>query len=196
MKINTHFRNTILFVFITFTFNNCKVDNQENEIFNLDYEKFHGKYRITKSIANEPVDMNFDGKSSDNLLTEIIDLRNSELQLRIYKGGYMFLQSWEEPSFPKTYDVFPYTFDPENIPRNYMSQGETHTFEFTSDYKKITVIRNKNSGSTEYKWTLPESVTIVGDESIEIITNRKMYTSDGIKIIKITSLYKRFQKTT
>jgi hypothetical protein len=196
MKTNTHFRNTILFCFIAFTFINCKVDNQENEIFNLDYEKFHGKYKIIKSTANELIDMNFDGKLSNNLITEIIDLKNSELQLRIYKGGYLFLQTWEEPSFPKTYDVFPTVFDPENIPRNYMSQGEIHTFEFTSDYKTIKVIRSQTSGSTDYKWTLPQSVNIVGDELIEIITNRKMYTSDGIKMIKITSLYKRYQKST
>ena len=196
MKTNTFFRNIILFCFIAFTFGNCKVDNQENEILNLDYEKFHGKYRIMKSTTNEIIDVDLNGRKSNDLLNEIPSLSDTFLELRIYKGGYLFKQFWQEPFFSKTYEYFPTVYNPENILMGYNLQGETHFFDFTSDHKKITVIRNKNSGSTDYKWTLPESVTIVGDESIEIITNRKMYTSDGIKMIKITSIYKRYQKFT
>ena len=196
MKTNTHFRNTILFVFITFTFGNCKNNNLEEEIFNNTYNKFHGRYKLTKSTASEPVDMNFDEKKSYDLLSEIPSLSNTYLQLNVYKGGNIFTQFWQEPYFKKSYDNFPVDFNPENIVMDYNLQAESHFFEFTSDLKKIKVIRNKNSGSTDYKWTLPESVNVVSDELIEIITNRKMYTSDGVKMIKITSLYKRYQKFT
>jgi hypothetical protein len=166
------------------------------EVSNNTFEKFHGRYKITKSTTSELIDVDLNGQKSDDLLSEIPSLSDTFLQLSIHSKGNTFIQFWQEPTFLKSERNFPTEYNPENILMGYNLQGEVHTFEFTSDYKKITVIRNKNSGSTDYKWTLPESVTIVGDESIEIITNRKMYTSDGIKMIKITSLYKRFQKTT
>ena len=196
MKTNTYFRNIILFCFIVFTFGSCKNNNLEEEIFNNTFEKFHGRYKITKSTTSEPIDVDLNGRKSDDLLSEIPSLSNTYLQLSVYTGGNTFTQFWQEPYFKKSYDNFPVDFNPDNTLMGYNLQGESHFFEFTSDSKNIKVIRNKNSGSTDYKWTLPESVNLVGDELIEIISNRKMYTSDGIKMIKITSLYKRYQKTT
>ena len=196
MKTNTHFRNTLTITFIILSFGSCRNNNLEDNIFNFEYDKFHGKYKIIKSTTNEAIDVDLDGAKSNDLLKEIPTLPNSILELRIYKGGYMFNQSWQEPFFSKAIESFPTNYTPENKLLGYNSQGELHTFEFTLDYKTIKVIRSKTSGSTDYKWTLPESVNVVGDELIEIITNRKMYTSDGIKMIKITSLYKRYQKST
>ncbi len=84
MKTNTFFYTTLIIGIIALYFGGCSVKNQENEIFNSTYDKFHGRYKIIKSTASEPTDMNFDGKKSDDLIKEIIDLQNSILQLNIY----------------------------------------------------------------------------------------------------------------
>ena len=52
---------------------------------NLLYERFHGKYKIISSTSSEPLDVNFDGVASTNLLQEIVALANdgSFLELRV-----------------------------------------------------------------------------------------------------------------
>jgi hypothetical protein len=144
------------------------------------YERFHGKYKAIQSTASEPVDLNFDGTVSTNLLTEL-NLENSELEIRV-STQLVFSQTWPE--------VYLTPGTPDSIV-NYARQGVSRFFEFDNTIQQLNV-KAETPLIDEVRFPMPESVLIKQGDNIEVTINKRLYTSHGWKIIKVVTLYKRY----
>lgn len=152
------------------------------------YKKYNGRYELINSTSNVPVDLNGDQQTSINLLDEIQDLHSAQLTIAIIdpntlhpSGVQLFNQLWPEQ----------YPLDEQGGGVNYAIQGVT--LKGTIDESKGTVDLEPDSQtvSTPRRFTLPETVLLRGNESIEITTQKELYTSFGWKTVVITSTYKR-----
>lgn len=158
------------------------------------YQRFHGKYKIVSSVADEALDLNFDGRSSVNLKDELIDIENSKLILRIrsLSDSYYFDEFWQEPDFgsrgaPATYDPFLYFL--------YANKGIGRTFEFAPDLKSIKLLPDYPNTDTLI-YTRPSSILIRDGDLIEITKTKRFYTFSGWKYVRVVTLYKRYTITT
>jgi hypothetical protein len=201
MKTKTLFRNTSICFIIAFSFGSCQ-NNAEDELFNITYENFHGKYKIVRCTSDKAIDINLDGLALTEMDKEIPDLANSYLMLMILKrtlpvgdGSHIFEMGWQEQIFID--GIQPEDYKPDrNNSINYANQHSVGSCTFSSDFKKINVKKYSDYDIKEYRWVLPESVTVRNDGLIEVIFTKRLYTSKGVQTVRITTLYKRFTKTT
>lgn len=203
MKTIILFRNTFFCLIFTIFFGSCRNNNLEEEVFNVTYEKFHGKYKIVRCTSDKAVDINLDGLESNEIEKEIPDLSNSYLTLLILKktlpisdGSHIFEMGWQEQIFIN--GIQPEEYKPDrNNSINYANQGSVCSCTFSSDFKKINVTKSSlYYDNKDYRWVLPESAIVRNDGLIEVIFSKRFYTSKGVQTVKITTLYKRFTKTT
>lgn len=192
----------------------CKSENvppQRTQDIAALYQQFHGQYKIIGSVTSEPVDVNMDGIASTNLLTEIEELQTGTItspysKIRISKPSsvnpepsFRFIQNWPEQYLRmgqgKVWDGIEmisfnpgYTFD-------YDMKVVIRNFSFSDDLKKLTVISD-DSEKPFFKQSLPKSISVQSDGKLVVITNRRIYTSAGVKEVIITTTYERFTMTT
>ncbi|RDC65184.1 hypothetical protein [Adhaeribacter pallidiroseus] len=184
----------LLVVLIMVTVTSCHesaVAPQED--LSLLNNKFHGKYKIVTSTSNIAVDINRDGKASTDLMQEIDYLTEAELDIRIYPKNnnsnskhFLFSQLWQQQFIsPNTTDTV----------INYALQGVVRSFEFSQNLDRILVSPDENQVDLKL-FPLPDTVTIVAKEQIEVVMQKLIYTTNGWKSLTITTLYKRYTKTT
>ena len=148
------------------------------------HERFHGKYKLVNAMASEAVDLNRDGTLSNNLLSEL-DLENSLLEIRI-STQFIFSQTWPE--------VYLSPGTPDSV-IHYANQGVSRYFEFDEALHQLN-IKPENPTIDEVRFPMPESVLIKQGDNIEVTINKRLYTSQGWKVIKVVTLYKRFTMIT
>lgn len=165
--------------------NSCKrseiAPNKDVEVL---HERFHGKYKLVNALASEPIDLNRDGTSSTNLLSEL-DLENSLLEIRI-SSQFVFSQSWPE--------VYLSPGTPDSV-IHYANQGVSRYFEFDDALHQLN-IKPENPMIDEVRYPMPEAVLIKPGDYLEVTINKRLYTSQGWKMIKVVTLYKRFTMIT
>lgn len=169
------------------------------------YQRFHGKYRIVSSMSSEPLDVNFDGIASTNLLSEIPELNNygAHLELRVKypdRSVFLFSQAWPE-QYVNTYtgpnpewnglDTLSYS---PSYSVNYAYQAGPYRFSFSEDLSQILVATNEKAN--KIRWVKPESVFIEAKDQLRLINKRRIYTREGVKEVTITTLYERFTMIT
>ena len=160
------------------------------------YQSFHGKYEIISSIASEPLDLNLDGVSTTNLLTELEDVTNSRVEIRIQES-FLFVQPWPEPFFSGiagTGENMPTAYDPR-ITVNYAMQGVGRLFEFDEKVEQILLLPD-DPFTNQTRFPRPTSIKLKPGEMVEVTINKSFYTSAGIKNVQVISLYKRFTMVT
>ncbi|WP_288428300.1 hypothetical protein [uncultured Spirosoma sp.] len=184
--------------------NNKPAVNPQEDVEAL-YQRFHGKYRVVSSTSSEPLDINFDGASSTNLLKEIVELTNYDafLELRVKypdRSVFLFTQFWPE-QYVNSYtgldqqwngfDTLSY-----NATRSvhYAQQGVPYSFSFTPDLSQILVTANDKA--SKIRWVKPESVFIEEKDRLRLRNKRRVYTRTGVKEVIITTIYERFTMTT
>ena len=192
----------------------CKSEDKSlppAENFDALHQQFHGKYKIVSSVSSEPLDVNLDGSSSTNLLKEIEVLQTGTLtdpfsQITIHgpskvdpKPSFTFMQAWPEQFVRmgggKVWDGI------EMIPFNpaysfgYDMKVHYREFRFSEDLKQLTVLPD-NSESPLFLQSVPKSVTVQQDGRLVVVANRRIYTSQGVKEVTVTTTYERFTMTT
>lgn len=186
MRINT----LLIFLSISFLFlvlSSCKKEKQADDTF----DRFNGKYEILSAKANYSVDINMDGSKSAELLNEIPNLGNTWLELRIINHANLNLldQMWPE-------QMLIYGSDINNPVIDYNLRSTPLTFDFNNDFSNILVdtlnIPEKDKGQS----IIPRSIRILDDEIIVIDFIKKIYTSEGWKLLEIESRYKRWTNIT
>jgi len=172
----------------------CKPDSlPANKDTNKLYQSFHGKYEIISSFASEPIDLNLDGVSSSDLLTELQDLAVSHLEIRISQI-FSFHQFWPEPYFPGFGETMPATYDPRIFP-GYAMQGVTRQFEFDEKVEQIILLADPPF-INQTRFPRPTSIKLILGEMIEVTISKTFYTSSGIKNVQVVSLYRRYTMVT
>lgn len=171
-------------------------------------DQFHGKYRIISAIADQEVDINMDGFTSTNLLTEIPEFRFDNhpniVELRIYgpsriiaNSSFLLSQGWPEQYIwanNKEWDGGPDLDYSESLSVSYANQGTVRSFEFSDDLKEITVQPGQNENP--FRWVAPQSVKIDNVGNLHFVNKRYLYTKGGVKQVTIRSVYQRFTKET
>lgn len=170
-------------------------------------DRFHGKYKAISSISSEALDVNLDGKASTDMLVEIPELTASYrnyLELRIYNPsknwlstGYLFTQWWPEQYIwvnNQEWQIQPIDYDPHLLV-NYAMQGAIRTFTFSPSLDKL-VLEPSDYADNSLRWKRPESVTVVGEHTIQIVNKKTLYTRMGVKEVTITTTYERFTTIT
>lgn len=178
--------------------------NPKDDIESL-YQRFHGKYKIVSSISSEPLDVNFDGVSSTNLLSEISALNDygAYLELRVKypdRSVFLFSQFWPEQ--------YVYTYTGPNLEWNgldtlsynparsvnYAEQAAPYSFSFSEDMSQVLVTANEKAN--KIRWVKPESAFIEAKNRLRLINKRRIYTRAGVKEVTITTIYERFTMIT
>lgn len=179
------------------------------------YERFHGKYKVIASTSSIAVDINADGFPSTDLLVEISDLSayyRNFLELRIMTDSkrstlrdFLFTQFWPEQEI-SVYTNETQRWEGEDIAYQpglllgYSMQGQSRTFTFSPDLKSIVVKPNDEKDTRDaHRWTLPDSVMILDstdEPQIKVINRRRLYTSEGVKEVLVTTIYERFTMVT
>lgn len=113
------------------------------------------------------MDVNLDGTPSIDILSEIPDLVNANLEIRINaKDTPLFIQFWQEQYFG--------TFD--------------------SDIKQIILNPDQAPLPDSIHFPFPKMVTIEANDRIQVILAKQLFTRTGWKKVEITTLYKRFNE--
>jgi hypothetical protein len=160
-------------------------------------EKFHGKYEVISSISEDAVDLNMDGTTSTDLLYENPEISNSGLELRILNDNeQLFEEKWpvetiviprgeifDSTSFHPTYNIY------------YALYINPSSCRFDDVYKSIQLLDEFQQNSANTLISM-ESITIEENETIKVITIRKLYTMKGWITTKIETQYKRYTTTT
>lgn len=160
-------------------------------------EKFHGKYEVISSIATDAVDLNMDGITSTDLLSENSEISKSALEIRISgTGNNLFEEKWPVETIVVPRDeVFDSTAYHPEYSVYYALYCSSGTFRFSDDYKRLQLTGAFQPDSPDTLLSL-ESITIEENETIKVITIRKLYTKNGWIRTKIESNYKRYTTTT
>jgi hypothetical protein len=181
-----------------------------NENVSALFPQFHGKYKVISSVSHEPVDVNLDGLSSTNLMTEIAELSLQQgtqyvVELRIQgpspydsSPGFLFVQWWPEQFIRtgpgKVWDGGEWLdYQPDYVVK-YDFQGSPRRFSLSTDLKQITVTPDESDNA--YRWVRPELVTVENSGRLRVVNKRRLYTRSGVKEVTITTVYERFTMTT
>ncbi|NEU66902.1 hypothetical protein [Spirosoma agri] len=195
---------TLLFSFSVFlALSGCRESMAPNEDVPTLNQRFHGKYRPVSSIAEEVVDLNFDGKPSADLLAEIRDLATTDLRIDIYgpnkhlaKRSYLFYQQWpEQYVYNSSTRKEPTAYD-SVATVNYNRQGATRQFEFDQSIKQIYVQPDETPLAYPERFPLPESATIEDGNMIRVVNRKRFYTRSGWKSMRVETVYKRYTTAT
>lgn len=181
MKITILISTFISLAFITSCSHADVEPNINKEVL---FERFHGKYKVINCTSNIPVDLNRDGISSDNLISEI-NLQNSGLELRI-SDQFCFIQNW-----PEVY--LSYGIPDSGI--NYANQGVLRLFEFDREIGQI-LFKPDPPSTDQQRFPMPKLVLIKPNDTIEVTVDKRLYTSSGWKIVEVKTLYERYTMTT
>lgn len=171
----------------------CSRDATPDETARI-YERLHGKYKAVNSISSESVDVNLDGTASINILSEIPDLADADLEVRIVsKEQFLLYQSWPEQYISG--DTEPTGYDP-SLAVNYARQGVGRSFSLDANSAALQLHPDTTPLPDPDRFTFPTAVTIEGTDRIKIIFSKRLYTSAGWKTVTITTLYERYTMTT
>ena len=195
LRCNVFFLQLLAFLLLL----SCKPDSlPANKDTKKLYQSFHGKYKIISSNASEAIDANLDGVSSTNLLTELIEIENSKIEIRIQGSTpYLFDESWPTHFFTGiggTGENMPAAYDPR-ITVNYLMQGAIRQFEFDEKLEQILLLQD-SPYTDQIRFPRPTSIKLKPGEIIELTINRTFYTTGGIKNVQVVTLYKRYTMVT
>jgi len=171
--------------------------NASNENFESLKEKFNGKYEIISSISKDAVDLNMDGIASTNLISENSEIFNAGLELKILNDSkLLFEDKWPVETILNTEDgIFDSTCYHPTYIISYSLYINPISCQFEDNYSSIKLLENIQQNSTN-KLISIESITIEENETIKVITIRKLYTMKGWIKTKIESRYKRYTSLT
>ena len=189
MKVTIISCTIVIFGFIA-----CHKTLVPNENLSALHDRFHGKYKVISSTSSEAIDVNLDGTASMDILTEIPDLINANLEIRIYeKDTPLFIQFLPEQYFG--YPAEPITYD-TTVAINYAKQGIIRLLKFDTDIKKKILHPDQAPLPDSVHFPFPKSVTIEFDDRIKVISAKRLLTHFGWKKVEITTVYERFTKET
>ena len=163
------------------------------------YNRFHGKYSLVHATSSEAVDVNLDGKASTDLLDELTDLRQTNIEVRIYgktpfnpEPSFLFAHQWPKQEF---FPEKPAGYVPGLQPR-YATKVVVRSFAFDPSLTELVLETPASMLADPDLYTPLQSVTVQTGDRIEVTFTKRLYTSAGWKTVRVTSLYARYTMTT
>ncbi|HEY1022931.1 MAG TPA: hypothetical protein VGE06_11495 [Flavisolibacter sp.] len=147
-------------------------------------------------MADQSLDLNFDGVASTNLQDELPNLSNCNLEIRLPKNTRTnyFNEFWPEQVFGGGNGDAPAAYDPFALV-DYANQGVGRSFQFSMDRKTI-LLEQDHAGIDQLRHTRPDLITILPGDRIEIVKRKRFYTLDGWKEVRVVTMYERYTMET
>jgi hypothetical protein len=192
-------KHIVFFVFFfVVTLSACRRSELEDVQKERDglFQRFHGKYRILSSRAEQALDLNFDGASSIDLKDELPNLVNCNLEVRLPKNTQtnIFIEFWPEQVFGGGNGTAPVTYD-LLVEVHYPNQSVARTFQFSAD-RKVILLEEDHAGIDQQRHTRPETITILPGDRIEVVKRKRFYTTTGWREVRVVTLYERYTMET
>lgn len=162
-------------------------------------EQFHGKYKIVSATSDIAVDLDENGRFSTDLRNEIPDLANSDFEVLIGQssvgGGYvgMAVQFWQHQNVTRNWN---YNSPDSLLVLGFANQPTARNFSFNAALTQLQLAQIADSPADNGQYPAPESVTVTGPEQLLVVTNRLLFVRKAWTPVRITTLYKRYTKTT
>ena len=187
-------KHVLFFLFCIVVAVSCSRHDSAPDQTKQAYDQLHGKYKVVSSVSNEAADANLDGTATSNMLSELSELADCDLEVRIVgKDNFLLVQFW--PQQFVGYGPAPADYDP-SVVVNYARQAVARKFSLNATQHTIQVNADPDPKPDMLLFPFPASVTIEGDDTIQVVISKKLYTSAGWKIVDITTLYHRYTMRT
>lgn len=197
MKVNVF----VLFLIVLSTLWGCQDskeiivgDNRRDKL----YDQLHGRYKLISSYSSISLDVDQDGVSSNNLVSEILGLVDSKVEIRVLSSSEnsvydaMFCLFWPEQEIDlnfRTQDPLAFDSDARVV---YLLQG-VHRYAGIKEHDNIIKVTGENSGeASARRWTIPREVVVERPNRLKITIEKLLYTKSGWEKVVITTVYERF----
>jgi hypothetical protein len=160
------------------------------------HDRFHGQYQVVSATAEKAVDLNYDGRASTDLLTEIpnLGLKQSRLNVLIRDNGLKWFEEvWPHPYLARNWN---YTSPDSVMVYDYLYNPLPRDFTFDKTITSLLVEPGPADKANGGRTAAPESVTIGGDGQLRVVTRRLLYIGRSWQLVRITAVYKRFTSIT
>lgn len=155
----------------------CKKDGNTDDKNRTIFTKLDGNYTLSSATADHAYDINMDGISSTDMLTEIPNLQNSVIDIVVKKKSKIFRLSWVEQYI---------SLASGNPQYSYNKQGVFNEFETSDDLTQIFPIKNSDQ---DQRFNLPNFVKNSQNDVVSIQIVKKLMTSAGKHDVVINATY-------
>jgi hypothetical protein len=173
---------------------NEQVVNQIAENNSYLRKKFGGRYELVSSLSSKSVDLNSDGISSVDLLSEVTEIKQSFVEIKfldLEPGDVLFNVFWPEQYISADGETQPVGVVSGVVSTIHYPLQPIMTYAIIEEKEGTINLSNPDTESSPEKWTLPESVNILQDGEIEVVTTKNLYTSSGWETTTISSVYRK-----
>lgn len=145
------------------------------------FEKLDGNYNIISAFSDRPYDINMDGSSSTDMLSEIPNLERSDINIVVNKQNRIFSLLWIEQYENVEINLSSARF-------SYNKQGVSNYFDTDEDLNSIFLKKNLDQ---DIRFNSPNSINTQEPNVIKIEITKNIITSTGKQTILINAIYKR-----
>jgi hypothetical protein len=179
----------------------CQKNNVEpNEDTAVLHARFHGQYKLVSSTADQAIDLNRDGQASTDVTKEIPDLtlRQTRLIVLIRDGGWNNGLKWFEEWWPQPIIIRNYNYSsPDSMMLSgYLSNPMPRDFTVDKTFTSLLVEPGPADKANGGRTAAPESVTVLRNDQLKVVTLRLLYISRSWHFVRITTIYQRFTSIT
>lgn len=168
-----------IYIILLLTIGSCKKEPSDTLSNKKIFDLYNGTYFIESAVSESPVDINQDGVSSNNTLSEIEELKFSHVNLVIRSSTMALGMGWpEQNSIPTDHET-------ESPVYTYNYQSRSYTIDFNNDLDEINIIRPNES-----QHLAPYDIKIDGDLLTLKIT-RIIYVGLDKKEIVVTACFRK-----
>ena len=156
------------------------------------HDQFHGQYKLVSSTADQAVDLNRDGQASTDVTKEIPDLnlKQTRLILLVRDNGLKWFEEWwPQPIIARNWNYS----SPDSVMLNgYLSNPVPRDFTVNKAVTTLLVEPGTADKADGGRTAAPESVAVVGNDQLKVVTLRLLYIGRSWRSVRITTIYQRF----
>ena len=160
------------------------------------HDRFHGQYKLVSSTADQAIDLNRDGQASTDVTKEIPDLNLNQTRLILLvreSGLKWFEEWWPQPIIARNWNYS----SPDSVMLNgYLSNPVPRDFTADKALTSLLVEQGPADKANGGRTAAPESVTVLGNDQLKVVTLRLLYISRSWHFVRITTIYQRFTSIT
>jgi hypothetical protein len=160
------------------------------------HDRFHGQYKLVSSTADQAIDINGDGQASTDLTKEIPDLNLNQTRLLLLvreSGLKWFEERWPQPIIARNWNYS----SPDSVMLNgYLSSSVPRDFTANKALTSLLVAQGPADKDNGGRTPAPESVTVLGNDQLKVVTLRLLYIGRSWQSVRITTIYQRFTSIT
>lgn len=160
------------------------------------HDRFHGQYKLVSSTADQAIDLNRDGQASTDVTKEIPDLslNQTRLILLVRESGLKWFEEWwPQPIIARNWNYS----SPDSVMLNgYLSNPVPRDFTADKALTSLLVEQGPADKANGGRTAAPESVTVLGNDQLKVVTLRLLYIGRSWQSVRITTIYQRFTSIT